>query len=93
MKREQQIIYLAGIMDGEGTFNIGHHNKSSRHLNSRIYVVNTDERLINWLHTHFGGLIYSRNSKGNPHWKTKFEWITNKREILGRVMHSIKLED
>ncbi len=79
---KDQIIYLAGIMDGEGTFHIGNHNKSTRHLTSRLYVVNTDQRLIEWLHKSFGGLIYSRNSSKNPHWKTKFEWVVVTGEIL-----------
>jgi len=77
-----QIVYLAGIMDGEGTFHIGHHNKSVRNLTCRLYVVNTDKRLIQWLHQTFGGLVYSRNSLKNPHWKTKFEWVVVTGDIL-----------
>ncbi len=77
-----QIVYLAGIMDGEGTFHIGHHNKNSRSLTSRLYVVNTDVRLINWLHENFGGLIYTRTSIKNPHWKKKFEWVVNVSQII-----------
>lgn len=79
---KEQIIYLAGIIDGEGTFYIGKHNKHKKGFNCRLYVVNTDQRLINWLHKNFGGLIYSRSSSKNPHWKTKFEWIVNTSQIL-----------
>lgn len=79
MKNEKQIIYLAGIMDGEGTFYIG---KCNGRFDSRLYIVNTDDRLIKWLHEHFGGLIYNRISTKNPHWKRKFEWVTNKSQIL-----------
>lgn len=78
---ETKIAYFAGIMDGEGTFYIGNYSKYPKSFNSRILVVNTDYSLINWLKTNFGGLIYSRKSKKNPHWKEKFEWIVNKAKI------------
>ena len=76
MWSERQLIYLAGIMDGEGTFYI---SKEFRH---RMYVVNTDERMIRWLKHNFGGLTYKRNSKKNPHWRTKLEWVLVKAEIM-----------
>ena len=82
MWKDSQLAYLAGIIDGEGTFYIGKDNRNEKSFNSRLYVVNTDERLINWLHNNFGGLIYSRSSAKNPHWKKKFEWITHKSQIL-----------
>lgn len=79
---EKHVVYLAGIMDGEGTFYIGQEIRHPKCFNSRLYVVNTDERLIQWLHNIFGGLVYSRSSKTHPRWKEKFEWITNKNQIL-----------
>lgn len=82
MWKIEQIAYLAGIIDGEGSFYIGQESRRKKHYNSRLYVVNTDERLINWLRQTFGGLIYSRISKTHPTWKRKFEWITNKSEII-----------
>jgi hypothetical protein len=75
MWSERQLIYLAGIMDGEGCFYI---SKEFRH---RMYVVNTDERIIRWLKTNFGGFVYSRISKKNPHWKRKYEWVITKPEV------------
>jgi hypothetical protein len=78
MWNDTQLSYLAGIMDGEGTFYIG--NTKSK-FNSRMYVVNTDERLIHWLKNTFGGLTYKRNSLKNPQWKTKYEWIVEKAQI------------
>lgn len=51
------LAYMAGILDGEGTISV------RRHANSRGVVAietvasvsNTDERMIVWLHNHFGG--------------------------------------
>lgn len=76
---ETQLAYLAGIIDGEGTFYIGKINP--RKFTSRIYVVNTDKRLIDWLHQNFNGSCYTRNSIKNPHWKTRYEWVLDKAQI------------
>lgn len=78
MWNDAQLSYLAGIMDGEGSFYIG---LTKNKFNSRMYIVNTDERLIHWLKNTFGGLTYKRNSLKNPHWKTKYEWIIEKAQI------------
>ena len=78
--KETQLAYLAGIIDGEGTFYIGTTN-NGRKFNSRIYVVNTNKELIEWLKNNFGGLVYQRTSKSNPHWKTRYEWVLDKSAI------------
>ena len=51
--KKQDVIYLAGIMDGEGSFYIGQDAKRERNFNSRIVIVNTDIKLIDWLHKTF----------------------------------------
>jgi len=76
---EAQLAYLAGIIDGEGSFYIG--ITKNRKFNCRIYVVNTNEDLIKWLKETFGGLIYKRTSIKNPHWKTRYEWVLDKTAI------------
>lgn len=78
--KEPQLAYLAGIIDGEGTFYLAKHPIQNKFF-CRIYVVNTDEKLIKWLQENFGGLVYKRNSIKNPHWKTKFEWVIDKCKI------------
>lgn len=82
MWTETELAYLAGIIDGEGTFHIGF---SSNRWTSRVYVVNTDQNLIKWIQNKFGGLIYSRDSLKNPTWKTKHEWLLEKTKILPMV--------
>lgn len=77
---EAQLAYLAGIIDGEGSFYIGITN-NGRKFHSRIYVVNTNEDVIKWLKETFGGLMYKRTSKKNPHWKTRYEWVLDKTAI------------
>lgn len=71
----EKAAYLAGIIDGEGTI---YAQRIRGKFNVRVYVVNTDVRLIRWLEQNFGGLVYSRTSKLNPNWKTKWEWVVEK---------------
>ena len=69
----EDLSYLAGIIDGEGTFNIYRKQVRDRwKYTARIYVVNTDKRLIDWLQETFGGLVYART---HSQWKTRYEWI------------------
>ena len=84
MPTKLEYAYLAGIMDGEGTFGI-YRSKDGRNHHLRCYVVNTDPKLITWLYDTFGGLVYSRKSKKNPHWKLKYEWVLCKGETVDLV--------
>jgi hypothetical protein len=56
---ETQLAYLAGIMDGEGTFFIGNFSgnrkNGDRHYQTTIKVSCTDKSLIDWLLNTFGG--------------------------------------
>jgi hypothetical protein len=71
----EKAAYLAGIIDGEGTV---YAQRIRSGFNIRVYVVSTDVRLIRWLEQNFGGLVYSRQSKLHPEWKTKWEWVVDK---------------
>jgi hypothetical protein len=74
---DARVAYLAGIIDGEGTV---YAQKIRGRFNVRIYVVSTDVRLVRWLEQNFGGLVYHRNSPTHATWKTKWEWVVDKRE-------------
>jgi hypothetical protein len=50
--------YVAGIMDGEGSFSI-YYNSSSNTHNARITIGNTSIELIKYLMHNFGGKFYS----------------------------------
>ena len=71
---KQSIFYLAGIIDGEGTISITH-LKSRNEYRLRLLVTNTDRRLMDWLKTNFGGLLYRRQDNSGHGWKDKYEWI------------------
>ncbi len=82
INKNEKFAYLAGIIDGEGSFYIAQDNRHGKSFNSRLYVTNTDKELIDWLYKNFKGLTYSYNSIKNPHWKTRFQWIVQKKDIL-----------
>ncbi len=71
-----KLAYLAGIIDGEGTINITYFTKRNEYR-MRLYVVNTDIRLIDWLESNFGGMKFhaKRHTVNHPNWKEKWEWI------------------
>lgn len=56
---ETQIAYLAGIMDGEGTFFIGDYSgnrkNGDKHFQVVIKITSTDKCLIDWVLNIFGG--------------------------------------
>jgi len=52
---EADLAYLAGIIDGEGSIYMRIVNNT---VSPRLQVVNTDERLIDWLQSRYGGKRY-----------------------------------
>jgi len=75
MWTKEQIGYLAGIIDGEGSIYVQKQIKKTgfHAYNLRFQVMNTSKELIAWLQETFGGVIYERKSK-NPKWKDRYEW-------------------
>jgi hypothetical protein len=64
MTKQQQLLYLAGLLDNRGTFRIARMN-GWRSL--RIELSTRHPYLIGWLHTHFGGLCRHRDG-GYKQW-------------------------
>lgn len=70
--------YLAGVIDGEGCIHVssafGPKSINVSH-NIRVTVVNTDERLMDWLLLAVGGSVGRRGgTSSKPHWKPRFAW-------------------
>lgn len=68
MPNREEVIYMAGFMDGEGCI-------TTSHTNFRITVANTDRKILDWCKEKFGGNINNLclpiNPKHSPAWK----WI------------------
>lgn len=62
-----ELAYFAGIIDGEGSLYIGNFSKNPKtgkpYYQTVMQVTNTDESLIDWIKTIFGGLKSVRTHK------------------------------
>ena len=59
MTRQEELIYLAGIVDNEGHFYKPNtvNGRGEHHRYSRIRVAQKDKRLLIWIKARFGGNI------------------------------------
>lgn len=78
MTTQEKIIYLAGIIDGEGYIGI---NKSKNYQGKplfklRVVVCNTNTDLIKWLVDNFGGYITKKKTYSYKH-KVSYNWKVN----------------
>ena len=73
---KDKIIYLAGIVDGEGHFYrpLCHSGKGHPFYQARIVVVNTHKPLMDWLTDNFGGYV-TPLKKHQPHHKQSYQWV------------------
>lgn len=86
---------LAMCIDCEGTISICIHNrprgKEIRSVAADITVVNTDERLMKWLVSNFGGRYYTRPRRDPKHKIAMFWRLTGRankeRVLLGILPH------
>lgn len=80
---ETDFAYFAGILDGEGSFDV------SNHRNPRIKVAMTDGPTIAWLEDTFGGRVQVENPSGSAKlvaWKWYLLQRADVRDILERAM-------
>lgn len=77
MSDRDKVIYLAGIVDGEGHFYrpfVKKGNSEYGYNQPRLVVVNTDKALIDWLAENFGGYVCIRK-KQKAHHKQCWQWV------------------
>jgi len=66
--------WLAGMIDGEGGFNISKHQNGSLHC--QIFISNTYEPVIDYVASLFPYSIkYTCRRPKQPNWKTAYRWI------------------
>lgn len=75
MSDKTKYVYLAGIIDGEGSLIVSRSNRGS-YMNyyGRIHVKNTDYRLIQWLLDHFGGNVHEHIPADPLKHKKAYSW-------------------
>jgi hypothetical protein len=65
MNEREKLCYLAGLMDGEGSFFVQAH-KNSRGIKYREAVValgNSDRRMVEWIKSNYGGYIQHQRAR------------------------------
>jgi hypothetical protein len=67
------LAYLAGIIDGEGSFAL-HYSKSRSRMHVQLQIGNTDLRLMDWIRTKFGGSV-TPERRTSSKWKLMFRWV------------------
>lgn len=75
---ESQLAYLAGIVDGEGHFNIhktraGNQRCTNTRFQAEVIIVNSSYALMEWLIETFGSSICARK-KDKAHYKQTWRW-------------------
>lgn len=84
-KERWKIYYLAGILDGEGAIRLQKSKESIFGKNGRLWVKNTDKRLIDWLHKNFGGHVtFARRPK--PNWSNIWTWSVHSQFDLTKLL-------
>lgn len=73
-----EATYAAATIDCEGCIRLG---LTARGWVLKVSVVNTDARLIDWLHQKFGGSIYEQTRLQENH-KARYEWAVTGKKAL-----------
>lgn len=91
---ETERSYLAGIIDGEGSIMVIHHNSNKEFGHKweywvlRVLIANTDKRLLDWLLERFGGGYSIGISKKNTH-KDTYQWRVDSKRALPVLMAAL----
>lgn len=72
---ERELAYIAGIIDGEGSISIERRTTRRKYpvYSVTVTIVNTNVRLISWLHDRIGGCLISKSVDPNRNHKAQFQ--------------------
>lgn len=80
---ERDLIYFAGIVDGEGTITIHRQTRAqtgNESIHCRVMVANSHEPLMRWIHETFGGKLQVPRSTRSPKHKPVMNWYAGSTE-------------
>jgi len=78
--------YIAGIMDGEGCFNMIKNPKRNSIHSARIMVVNTEMSMLSFLKDRYGGFVIESKSKMQKRYR--WMWVLSNSNI-DKFLHDI----
>ena len=92
MKNEIKLAYLAGIIDGEGSISISDNRKTQKkmHFTTQLSITSTDEILLKWITTNFGGKYSSYTPKqlAKNTRKNAYKWQVSGK-MLATLLNSV----
>jgi hypothetical protein len=92
----EDLIYLAALIDGEGSIMLGPMKRYDRQMEwprPEVYIASTDKELLDWVKKTFGGTI-SNKKVYKEHHKPSYGWrITNRKaiELIKNVVPFMKI--
>ena len=91
--KKDDLIYLAGIVDGEGCVSVTYKTKAG-HERIRLTISNTDRNLIDWLTSRVGGCVSTYHKvRGNRKVAYHWEVYSDKAfKLLTELLPYIKLK-
>jgi hypothetical protein len=85
-----KFAYLAGLIDGEGSFCISRVNTSFGYSFARcIVVANTDKKVMKWLVQNFGGRVKVFALRNPEKHKRRLQWLPNGTKNLENLVLGI----
>lgn len=81
-------IYMAGLMDGEGTIGISRSNKGDPFRSPYVSVTSTTIELVEWLKETYGGYI-SVQKVYQEHHKQSWCWKLQKKDLLMEMLNGV----
>jgi hypothetical protein len=85
MSPQSKAAYVAGFMDGEGTFCIGrtHYTRMGHTMPGEqdwqyrlmVQIPNTNKKILDWIKDHFGGII--SKVKSREQYKQQWLWLAS----------------
>jgi hypothetical protein len=79
-----KFIYMAGLMDGEGTVGIAR-DTSWRFRSPYVSLTSTTYELVEWCKENFGGCISNQKVR-QDNWKQSWSWrVRNKKDLTDLI--------
>lgn len=93
MTKQSKFSYLAGFMDGEGSFSIvktfsvqrKRDGSKQKYVTYKcmVSVCNTNKEVMDWIALTFGGKVLTGSNKNrNPKYKTRYAWFRTSHEDI-----------
>ena len=86
---KEELAYLAGLIDGEGSVSLTRSNGGSKHQytyrSARIAIRMTHKETVEWVHVLFGGNKYYESQEKTPNRKPTHLWICNGRNLETQI--------